>query len=342
MTNTLNNEIALLDTMRETILQARKGISKSRRLRLAKKKQVVNLRTRIRRELDSAPLQTIISNGLFIDYDPNYKNARFKKYFPDEINEPFNINYTKPDKLTMSQYADEDAKVIYLNEHVATLEYTKYIVEDISKDEKDKDKDKGTGTINSAQGLDDALSDLLPTDTLEIDYYGWAFLGDGSQWWLSTRFPSAKWKQMYGENFKVIDGVKRYYFTVAEAVALYGSSGPGLEGVKINPRNQGAQRYDSAYGQKRIQAYWTHQERININGIQSWVTYRAYKKTISYKVWLEEQEDDEHYLLNQTARSVKSSDTGEVTIGVPIVNIKAKRDDKDLFETKFGEGIYNQ
>lgn len=175
MANTLNNEIALLDTMRETILQARKKIAKSRRIKLARKKQVANLKTRIRRELDSTPMQTIISNGLFIDYDPNYKRAKFKKYFPDEINEPFNINYTKPDKLIMSQYADQDAKVIYLNEHVATLEYTKYIVEDIDDGPTIKDGEFGDENWGNSYRIPDADSGV---NFIEVDWYGRVFEGN--------------------------------------------------------------------------------------------------------------------------------------------------------------------
>ena len=134
---TLSLRIRNIETIKKELANARKGISKLGKIKKKHRNILHNIDNVLRRELDTSPYQTILtSGGLWIDYDPDLKKGKVKKYHDNLVKEPFSKLYTKPNKKAMQESMNEDFKVMFGESHIATIEYTKFKEEDLEKEEK--------------------------------------------------------------------------------------------------------------------------------------------------------------------------------------------------------------
>jgi hypothetical protein len=154
---TLSLRIHNIETIKTELANARKDISKLGKIKKKHRNILHNIDNVLRRELDTSPYQTILTpGGLWIDYDPDLKKGKVKKYYDDLVKEPFSKLYTKPNKEAMQQAMNEDFKVMFGDSHVATIEYTKFKEEDLEKEKKPSIFGEGKNRWKPTLGMEEA------------------------------------------------------------------------------------------------------------------------------------------------------------------------------------------
>jgi hypothetical protein len=175
---TLSLRIHNIETIKTELANARKGISKLGKIKKKHRNILHNIDNVLRRELDTSPYQTILTpGGLWIDYDPDLKKGKVKKYHDNLVKEPFAKLYTKPNKEAMQQAMNEDFKVMFGESHVATIEYTKFKEEEIPKEEKPSIFGRGKDRWKPNIGMEGAPKNSV----IKAYYSGFATDGDFSR-----------------------------------------------------------------------------------------------------------------------------------------------------------------
>lgn len=184
---TLSLRIRNIETIKTELANARKGISKLGKIKKKHRNILHNLDNVLRRELDTSPYQTILTpGGLWIDYDPDLKKGKVKKYYDELVKEPFAKLYTKPNKDAMQQAMNEDFKVMFGDEHVATIEYTKFKEEDLEKEKKPSIFGQGKSRWKPTLSMEDAPKGSV----IRAYYYGYETDGNfARQVWNAASFP---------------------------------------------------------------------------------------------------------------------------------------------------------
>ena len=164
-------KIAILESQQEEIKTARKAIRKDGKLKKKNRNILYNLDNVLRRELDASPYQTIVTpGGLWIDYEPDLKKGKVERFYNEKVTEPFAKKYVRPDKIAMQNYMNDEFQVIYGEDHIATIEYTKFVEDKVSDDEKDSGLGFGNGIGKNWGG---SLTDIPKSSMIQCRYYGY-------------------------------------------------------------------------------------------------------------------------------------------------------------------------
>ena len=175
---TLSLRIRNIEAIKTELANARKGINKLGKIKKKHRNILHNIDNVLRRELDTSPYQTILTpGGLWIDYDPDLKKGKVKKYHDNLVKDPFAKLYTKPNKEAMQQAMNEDFKVMFGESHVATIEYTKFKEVEIEKEEKPSIFGRGKDRWKPTLGMQGAPKQSV----IKAYYSGFATDGDFSR-----------------------------------------------------------------------------------------------------------------------------------------------------------------
>ena len=170
--------IEILESQQDEIKNARKAIKKEGKIKKRNRNILHNIDNVLRRELDTSPYQTIVTpGGLWIDYESDLKKGKVERFYNEKINEPFSKKYLKPNKDVMQEYMDDDFNVIYNEQHVATIEYTKFKEQDIPKEEKPSIFGRGKNRWKPNIGMEGAPKNSV----IKAYYSGFATDGDFSR-----------------------------------------------------------------------------------------------------------------------------------------------------------------
>lgn len=294
----IKKQIAVIGEISDKIKADRKMIKYSRLLKKRNRHLLENFDTLLRRELDTSLYQTIVTpGGLWIDYDPDYKLGKVKKYEDELVGEPFAKQYLKPDKEALQEDMDDDFKIITDQGHIATIEYTQFKEEEEGKKPKDgRPRSGGNYDFDDFGEVSDWLGYAKPGDRLFLQFSSRAVEGGGG----SIKFtgPNEKdkedvprWTNLWGtKTTKSKDGKENlFYYTAGEFASLYQSHDPGADDVKKNFTKTGPFHY--RIGKQEFETrYWQKIVKVQIGKYPYWLNYMVIERGVSIEDWKKEIE----------------------------------------------------